>query len=77
MPTTVVEEGRMNEPWKSPLEAQAVHRSRVRGNILGARHGDVGLPHMWVERVEGRDRIAALADDLAAECAPSDPSDPF
>ncbi|WP_409468425.1 ADP-ribosylglycohydrolase family protein [Streptomyces sp. HC307] len=47
------------------------------GNILGARHGDVGLPHTWVERVEGRDRIAALADDLAAECAPSDPSKPF
>jgi ADP-ribosylglycohydrolase len=38
------------------------------GNILGARHGDHGLPHEWVERVEGRARIAALADDLAAEC---------
>ncbi|MFJ9819278.1 ADP-ribosylglycohydrolase family protein [Streptomyces sp. NPDC101151] len=38
------------------------------GNLLGARHGDVGLPHDWVERVEGRARIAALADDLAAEC---------
>ncbi|WP_367319829.1 ADP-ribosylglycohydrolase family protein [Streptomyces sp. HUAS ZL42] len=38
------------------------------GNILGALHGDVGLPHTWVERVEGRARIAALADDLAAEC---------
>ncbi|MCF3136590.1 ADP-ribosylglycohydrolase family protein [Streptomyces olivochromogenes] len=38
------------------------------GNLLGARHGDVGLPHSWVERVEGRARIAALADDLAAEC---------
>ncbi|MFI8242690.1 ADP-ribosylglycohydrolase family protein [Streptomyces sp. NPDC085866] len=37
------------------------------GNLLGARHGDVGLPHAWVERVEGRARIAALADDLAAE----------
>ncbi|CQR60702.1 ADP-ribosylglycohydrolase family protein [Streptomyces leeuwenhoekii] len=41
----------------------------VCGNIVGARYGDVGLPHDWVERVEGRDRIAALADDLAAECA--------
>ncbi|MEU7057728.1 ADP-ribosylglycohydrolase family protein [Streptomyces sp. NPDC046197] len=40
----------------------------VCGNILGARHGDHGLPHEWVERVEGRARIAALADDLAAEC---------
>lgn len=38
------------------------------GNILGARHGDHGLPHAWVEHVEGRARIAALADDLAAEC---------
>ncbi|GAA1010465.1 ADP-ribosylglycohydrolase [Streptomyces sp. F-3] len=38
------------------------------GNILGARYGDHGLPHAWVERVEGRARIAALADDLAAEC---------
>ncbi|MGW3730430.1 hypothetical protein [Streptomyces sp. NPDC000851] len=74
MPTTVAEEDRMNEPWKSPLEAQAVYRSRVRGNVLGARHGDVGLPHTWVE---GRERIAALADDLAAECAPSDPGDLF
>jgi ADP-ribosylglycohydrolase len=41
----------------------------VCGNIVGARYGDVGLPHDWVERVEGRDRIAALADDFAAECA--------
>jgi ADP-ribosylglycohydrolase len=40
----------------------------VCGNILGARHGDHGLPHAWVEQVEGRARIAALADDLAAEC---------
>lgn len=37
------------------------------GNILGARHGDVGLPHEWLEQVEGRAVIAALADDLAAE----------
>ncbi|MEU6552031.1 ADP-ribosylglycohydrolase family protein [Streptomyces sp. NPDC046915] len=40
----------------------------VCGNILGARYGDHGLPHAWVEQVEGRDRIAALADGLAAEC---------
>ncbi|WP_079172896.1 ADP-ribosylglycohydrolase family protein [Streptomyces monashensis] len=39
------------------------------GNLLGALHGDTGLPHDWVARVEGRYRIAALADDLAAECA--------
>ncbi|SEQ12945.1 ADP-ribosylglycohydrolase [Streptomyces sp. yr375] len=37
------------------------------GNILGARHGDVALPQEWLERVEGRAVIAALADDLAAE----------
>ncbi|MFF4501784.1 ADP-ribosylglycohydrolase family protein [Streptomyces sp. NPDC001401] len=37
------------------------------GNLLGTLHGDVGLPHAWVEQVEGRARIAALADDLAAE----------
>ncbi|MFE7931614.1 ADP-ribosylglycohydrolase family protein [Streptomyces sp. NPDC057456] len=40
----------------------------VCGNILGALHGDVGLPHEWLEQVEGRAVIAALADDLAAEC---------
>ncbi|ANH94319.1 MULTISPECIES: ADP-ribosylglycohydrolase family protein [unclassified Streptomyces] len=42
----------------------------VCGNILGARHGDHALPHAWVERVEGRARIAVLADDLAAACLP-------
>ncbi|NUP19971.1 MAG: ADP-ribosylglycohydrolase family protein [Streptomyces sp.] len=39
----------------------------VCGNLLGARYGDHGLPHDWLERVEGRPQIAALADDLAAE----------
>jgi ADP-ribosylglycohydrolase len=39
----------------------------VCGNLLGVRYGDHGLPHAWLERVEGRARIAALADDLAAE----------
>ncbi len=39
------------------------------GNLLGARYGDTGLPHAWVAQVEGRATIAALADDLAAECA--------
>jgi ADP-ribosylglycohydrolase len=38
------------------------------GNLLGARYGDHGLPHSWVQQVEGRAAIAALADDLAAEC---------
>ncbi|MFI6460766.1 ADP-ribosylglycohydrolase family protein [Streptomyces sp. NPDC050538] len=40
------------------------------GNLLGARYGDHGLPHDWVQQVEGRATIAALADDLAAECVP-------
>ncbi|EST35125.1 ADP-ribosylglycohydrolase family protein [Streptomyces roseochromogenus] len=39
----------------------------VCGNLLGTLHGDTGLPHNWVAQVEGRARIAALADDLAAE----------
>jgi ADP-ribosylglycohydrolase len=38
------------------------------GNLLGARHGDHGLPQEWLERIEGRAQIAALADDFAAEC---------
>ncbi|WP_443049432.1 ADP-ribosylglycohydrolase family protein [Streptomyces sp. HD] len=38
----------------------------VRGNLPGARYGDHGLPREWPERVEGRSRIAALADDPAA-----------
>ncbi|MER5545519.1 ADP-ribosylglycohydrolase family protein [Streptomyces sp. NPDC002589] len=41
----------------------------VCGNLLGTLHGDTGLPHSWVAQVEGRARIAALADDLAAEFA--------
>ncbi|WEO94342.1 ADP-ribosylglycohydrolase family protein [Streptomyces sp. FXJ1.172] len=39
------------------------------GNLLGAWYGDTGLPHDWVAQVEGRYRIAALADDLAAQYA--------
>ncbi|MFF1769024.1 ADP-ribosylglycohydrolase family protein [Streptomyces sp. NPDC058249] len=38
------------------------------GNLLGARYGDHRLPQEWLERVEGRAQIAALADDFAAEC---------
>ncbi|MEU6367402.1 ADP-ribosylglycohydrolase family protein [Streptomyces sp. NPDC046931] len=41
------------------------------GNLLGAHHGDHGLPHEWLERVEGRAEITVLADDLAAACARS------
>ncbi|MFI6333888.1 ADP-ribosylglycohydrolase family protein [Streptomyces sp. NPDC050535] len=38
------------------------------GNLLGALHGDHGLPHEWLERIEGRTTITVLADDFAAEC---------
>ncbi|MFC9841769.1 ADP-ribosylglycohydrolase family protein [Streptomyces sp. NPDC060223] len=38
------------------------------GNLLGALHGDHGLPHEWLERIEGRATITVLADDFAAEC---------
>ncbi|MFI8932930.1 ADP-ribosylglycohydrolase family protein [Streptomyces sp. NPDC053474] len=41
----------------------------VCGNLLGALHGDHGLPADWLKAVEGRAVIAALADDLATECA--------
>ncbi|MEU6096365.1 ADP-ribosylglycohydrolase family protein [Streptomyces sp. NPDC047079] len=41
------------------------------GNLLGAHHGDHGLPQDWLERVEGRAEITVLADDLAAECVRS------
>ncbi|WP_184616337.1 ADP-ribosylglycohydrolase family protein [Sphaerisporangium krabiense] len=36
------------------------------GNILGALHGEAALPRRWVSRLEGRDTITALADDLTA-----------
>ncbi|MFJ8110590.1 ADP-ribosylglycohydrolase family protein [Streptomyces sp. NPDC096132] len=39
------------------------------GNLLGTRYGDHGLPHTWLRQVEGRARIAALADDFADEGA--------
>ena len=38
------------------------------GNLLGALHGDHGLPQEWLERIEGRTTITVLADDFAAEC---------
>ncbi|MCN9242640.1 ADP-ribosylglycohydrolase family protein [Streptomyces sp. RY43-2] len=38
------------------------------GNLLGAHHGDHGLPHDWLTRVEARAEITVLADDFAAEC---------
>ncbi|MVO87230.1 ADP-ribosylglycohydrolase family protein [Streptomyces sp. p1417] len=40
----------------------------VCGNLLGALHGDHELPGAWVRLTEGREVIAAVADDLAGEC---------
>ncbi|WP_030560926.1 ADP-ribosylglycohydrolase family protein [Streptomyces aureocirculatus] len=40
----------------------------VCGNLLGALHGDHELPREWVRLTEGREVIAAVADDLAGEC---------
>jgi ADP-ribosylglycohydrolase len=37
----------------------------VCGNLLGARHGEEVLPARWLSRLEGRDAITELADDLA------------
>ncbi|MFG1946754.1 ADP-ribosylglycohydrolase family protein [Nonomuraea sp. NPDC048826] len=36
------------------------------GNLLGALHGEHVLPVAWLDALEGRDAIAALADDFAA-----------
>ncbi|WP_405663616.1 ADP-ribosylglycohydrolase family protein [Streptomyces sp. RK9] len=41
----------------------------VCGNLLGALRGDHELPEEWVRLTEGRAVIAAVADDLAGECA--------
>jgi len=35
------------------------------GNLLGAAYGEEALPRHWLDRVEGRDTITRLADDLA------------
>ncbi|GHE05539.1 ADP-ribosylglycohydrolase family protein [Streptomyces alanosinicus] len=66
------------EPRPEPSLLLAVNHSgdsdstgSICGNLLGTLYGDTGLPHAWVARVEGRATIAALADDLAAECARS------
>ncbi|WP_239116478.1 ADP-ribosylglycohydrolase family protein [Planotetraspora phitsanulokensis] len=36
----------------------------VCGNLLGARHGEAILPRSWSSRLEGRDTVVELADDL-------------
>ncbi|MEU8377846.1 ADP-ribosylglycohydrolase family protein [Streptosporangium sp. NPDC048865] len=38
----------------------------VCGNLLGTLHGEAALPSGWLARLEGRDAITELADDLAA-----------
>ncbi|MFF0308173.1 ADP-ribosylglycohydrolase family protein [Streptosporangium sp. NPDC004379] len=37
----------------------------VCGNLLGALHGESALPAGWLADLEGRDAVAALADDFA------------
>jgi ADP-ribosylglycohydrolase len=39
----------------------------ITGNLVGAIHGDLGLPRDWVVAVEGRDPLLQLADDFAYE----------
>ncbi|MCX5209100.1 ADP-ribosylglycohydrolase family protein [Kitasatospora sp. NBC_00240] len=44
----------------------------VCGNLLGAHYGDCLLPAHWLQQIEGRAVIAALADDFAAEVHPGE-----
>ncbi len=37
----------------------------IAGNLLGARVGRAGLPETWLERLELREAISQLAEDLA------------
>ncbi|WP_345044334.1 ADP-ribosylglycohydrolase family protein [Streptomyces sannanensis] len=41
----------------------------VCGNLLGAAHGDVQLPPLWLVSTQGRAVIAEVADDLWAQFA--------
>ena len=36
----------------------------IAGNLLGLIHGEEGIPGQWLERLELRDVIARVADDL-------------
>lgn len=76
----LAEEGSPTAEKAESLGAGCVHCTLVTPSVrdallLSVNHsGDsdstgsiCGLPHDWVERVEGRPRIAALADDPAAE----------
>ena len=39
----------------------------ITGNILGTLHGVMAIPTEWIEHLELRDEIAALAEDLHAK----------
>lgn len=41
------------------------------GNLVGARFGEAAIPADWLEILEGRAAIEALADDFAAAFAPA------
>jgi ADP-ribosylglycohydrolase len=70
------------KPPRTPIEAAfllSVNHSgdsdstgSVCGNILGALHGDVHLPHQWLTEIEGRTAVARLGDDMAAEIRPGE-----
>ena len=40
----------------------------VAGNILGAYHGYSALPQKYIEKLELKDVILEIADDLCADC---------
>jgi len=38
----------------------------ITGNLLGAMHGETGIPARWLDQLELREVIGAVADDLAS-----------
>ena len=40
------------------------HTGAITGNILGALHGVEAVPEKWLTRLELRDTIAEVAEDL-------------
>ena len=40
--------------------------SAIAGNLLGAKLGERAISHNWLERLELRDQIAQVADDIHA-----------
>ena len=51
-----------------PFRRQRQHVSRS-GNLLGVQLGERAIPHNWLERLELRDQIAQVADDIHAAAA--------